>query len=159
MQLKLTIASQIPLGYTTPSFPSLYWPINPLPGAPQHLYRIFDIWRFTLFWTLLTFATVHLLASLYAVIMILRSALTTKKKPLGEKNQVRSTAVWVWVVPVGFLFVAAAEAVMAGSLVGVVIGAVYQAGGFKMSTWMPLLWGAVNVLVVILSSFSIRGGL
>jgi hypothetical protein len=36
---------------------------------------------------------------------------------------------------------------------------VYSAGYYKMSTWMPFLWGQVSVLVIILGSFSIQGGL
>jgi Putative transmembrane protein 170 len=51
------------------------------------------------------------------------------------------------------------EAVFAGSVVGLMLGAVYKAGDFKMSTWMPLLWGLLNVSVLILSSFRIQGGL
>ena len=39
------------------------------------------------------------------------------------------------------------------------LGAVYNAGYFRMSTWIPLIWSLINVLVLILSSFSIQGGL
>ena len=157
--MQLTIKTQVPLGYTTPSFPSLYWPINPRPGEPRHLYYPYDIWRFTLYWTILTYAGVHLITSLWAVLMQLRSAYLTKTKPLGEANKMRSTLVWVWAIPAVYLLIAGLEAVLAGSVVGVVLGAVYQAGYFKMSTWMPLLWGLLNVGVLILSSFSIQGGL
>ena len=48
---------------------------------------------------------------------------------------------------------------MAGSILGLVLGAVYSAGYYKMSTWTPFLWGLINVLVIILASFSIQGGL
>lgn len=157
--MSLTITTEVPLNYTRPSFPSLYWPINPTPNAPQHLYYQSDIWRFTLFWTLLTYGAVHLSASLWAVLMQLRSVLATKTKPLGEPNKFRQTLLWVWMIPVGYLVVAGIEAVFAGSVVGLILGAVYNAGEFKMSTWMPLLWGLLSVSVLILSSFSIQGGL
>jgi len=39
------------------------------------------------------------------------------------------------------------------------LGAVYNAGFFSMSTWIPLLWGDINVLVLIIASFTIQGGL
>ena len=39
------------------------------------------------------------------------------------------------------------------------LGAVYNAGGFKVSTWIPFVWSLVSVLVLIVSSFSIQGGL
>jgi len=34
-----------------------------------------------------------------------------------------------------------------------------NAGGLRMSTWIPLVWSMVNVLVLVLSSFSLQGGL
>lgn len=39
------------------------------------------------------------------------------------------------------------------------IGAVYIAGKVTMSTWIPFLWGWINVLILIVSSFTIQGGL
>jgi len=39
------------------------------------------------------------------------------------------------------------------------LGAVYEAGNFRMSTWVPLVWGGVNVMVLILTSFPMQGGL
>lgn len=154
-----TVTTRLPPDYARPSFPSLYWPLNPSPDDPQYLYYQSDIWRFTLYWTLLTYAAVHLSASLWAVLMQLRSALATKTKPLGEPNRIRQTLIWVWMIPAVYLFVAGIEAVFAGSAVGLILGAVYNAGYFSMSTWTPLLWGLLNVLVLILSSFSIQGGL
>lgn len=39
------------------------------------------------------------------------------------------------------------------------IGAVYQSGYYRMSTWIPFVWAFINTLVLILSSFAIQGGL
>jgi hypothetical protein len=39
------------------------------------------------------------------------------------------------------------------------LGGVYNAGYFKMSTWIPFVWALINALVLILSSFAIHGGL
>lgn len=39
------------------------------------------------------------------------------------------------------------------------VGAGYLAGNFTMSTWVPFVWGWVNVLVLLVASFRIQGGL
>jgi len=51
------------------------------------------------------------------------------------------------------------QAVLAGSLVGGLLGALYEMGGFRMSTWIPVVWAGVCTLVVVLRSFSIQGGM
>ncbi|KAF1983093.1 hypothetical protein K402DRAFT_424101 [Aulographum hederae CBS 113979] len=135
------LTSNIPLDYIPPQFPSLYWPF-PISGTQAvYLYNPSDIWRFTLLWTLICFAAVHLAASGYAVVV-------------QWKN-------WkiIWVVPVIYAVVGGAEAFIAGSVIGGLTGAIYNAGYFRMSTWIPLAWGVTNTLVLILSSFAIQGGL
>lgn len=39
------------------------------------------------------------------------------------------------------------------------LGAVYDAGNFRMSTWLPMVWAGVSVMVLVLSSFPTQGGL
>lgn len=39
------------------------------------------------------------------------------------------------------------------------VGAIYLSGHYPMSTWIPFFWGWINVLVLIISSFTIQGGL
>lgn len=147
--------------YATPHFPSLYWPVSVLPGEQQYLYSVKDAWQFTLFWTLIVFEGSHLVAMTYAL-------------AVQWKN---------WKIMFGIFTVysvlAGVEALMAGSVVGLLyvllqecqcrmtplteisssLGAVYKAGGFRMSTWIPFVWAVINALVLILSSFSIQGGL
>ena len=36
------------------------------------------------------------------------------------------------------------------------LGTVYDAGGFRLSTWIPLVWAVINTLFLVLSSFSIQ---
>ncbi|KAI7760392.1 hypothetical protein LZL87_008482 [Fusarium oxysporum] len=48
---------------------------------------------------------------------------------------------YLWAVPVIYLVIAGLEAVMAGSIVGLVLGAVYSAGYYEMNTWVPCTWG------------------
>ncbi|KAI9807796.1 MAG: hypothetical protein M1825_005101 [Sarcosagium campestre] len=142
------IENPAPVDYITPAFPSLYWPFREKARDAAYLYYSTDVWRFTILWTLIVYAAVFVTASLYAVVMQMRN--------------------WkfVWMIPLAYAVVGGIEAVLAGSVVGLVwvlsfifIGAVYSAGFFKMSTWIPFVWSLINVLVLILSSFSIQGGL
>lgn len=148
--------TEIPIDYVPPPFPSLFWPFEPLRSPAQYLYYQDDIWRFTVFWTLLTFGAVHLVTSLWAGFMQLRSSWTRPKK---RPKQMGQTFAWVWLIPLVYLVVAGIQAVVAGSIVGLILSTVYKAGYFKMSTWMPFVWGLLNVLIIILSSFSMQGGL
>ena len=168
------MSSDPPLGYTTPSFPALYWPFDAHPGQPQYLYSLTDIWRFTLYWTLLTIPCAHLVVSLWAVLMQLSTAngrhrylhhtdagknLSRKNRKLLGEKPFQECLTWVWLIPVIYLVIGGLEALIAGSLVGLCLGAVYNAGYFAMSTWTPFIWGLVNMLVLILGGFRLQGGL
>ncbi|KAF2735993.1 hypothetical protein EJ04DRAFT_463962 [Polyplosphaeria fusca] len=135
------VDSAVPLGYETPSFPSLYWPLPPGASTPYYLYHPSDIWRFTTVWTLLFYGSIHMVVAAWACMVQWRN--------------------WklIWITPIFFAVVAGLEGMIAGSVVGGLLGAVYQAGYFKMSTWIPFVWALVNALVLILSSFAIHGGL
>ncbi|KAK2744670.1 hypothetical protein FQN55_006589 [Onygenales sp. PD_40] len=93
-------AQTIPFDYTTPPFPSLYAPAGPGHNEAAYLYSTGDIWRFTLFWTLLFYTGAHLSVALCAVTM-----------------QWRSWKV-VWGAPVVYLLIAGLEGLLAGSVVG-----------------------------------------
>lgn len=162
-----------PLSYTTPGWPSLYWPIRASVGEPQYLYYFSDIWRYTLYWTLITTGSAHFLVAVWAVLMQFASAvhrraylkspsgmsLTPKNRKLLGENPIAETVGWVWLVPLVYLVLGGLEAFLSGSVVGVILGAVYNAGYFKMSTWTPLFWGIINMLVLVVASFRVQGGL
>ncbi|KAI8942186.1 hypothetical protein NX059_000273 [Plenodomus lindquistii] len=135
------VDSAAPLGYTTPPFPSLYWPLPASASQPIYLYKPSDILRFTVYWTLLSVGSVHLITALWACIVQWRN--------------------WrlIWIVVPLFCFIGAVEALISGALVGGLLGGVYQAGYFEMSTWIPFVWAVISMLVLILSSFAIYGGL
>ncbi|PGH08923.1 hypothetical protein GX51_00980 [Blastomyces parvus] len=137
----MSFSQTIPLGYKTPPFPSLYVTSGFYHEGVEYLYYTSDIWRFTLFWTLLFYLGAHLAVALCAVVMQWRS--------------------WkiVWAVLLTYILIAGLEGLLAGSVTGLILGAVYEAGNYKMSTWLPFSWAALNTLVLILSSFSIQGGL
>ncbi|KAM4057081.1 putative transmembrane protein [Hirsutella rhossiliensis] len=135
-----------PPGYRAPPFPSLSTPMlsDKTPQRLHTIYYIEDAWRFTLLWTLITYAVFHVGAVLVAVVTH------------GWK---KSSWSYLWAVPGVYLVVAGLEAVLAGSVVGLVLGAVYRAGYYEMNTWIPCTWGIINVLTLVISSFSIQGGL
>ncbi|PGH36158.1 hypothetical protein GX50_01013 [[Emmonsia] crescens] len=137
----MSYSQTVPVNYETPPFPSLYVSLGFYQDGAQYLYYTSDIWRFTLFWTLLFYIGAHLSAALWAVVM-----------------QWRCWKV-VWAVPLVYTLVAGLEGLLAGSVTGLILGAVYEAGNYKMTTWIPFSWAAINTLVLILSSFSIQGGL
>ncbi|PYI23637.1 hypothetical protein BO86DRAFT_416485 [Aspergillus japonicus CBS 114.51] len=133
--------NRVPINYQTPTFPSLYELLPASESRANYLYYTRDIWRFTFYWTFIFYGGSHLLVAAWAVAMQCRSW----KACLA--------------VPAFYLAIGGIEALLAGSIVGLVLGAVYEAGNFRMSTWIPLLWGGINVLVLILSSFPMPGGL
>lgn len=108
-----------PPNYKTPPFPSLNVRTlaDPTPQRMYTLYYLTDIWRFTLVWTLITYALFHLSAVLVAMVTH------------GWK---KSSWSYIWAVPVVYLVVAGLEALLAGSVVGLVYG---SPGLF----WCPLL--------------------
>ncbi|KAF2144127.1 uncharacterized protein K452DRAFT_153465 [Aplosporella prunicola CBS 121167] len=133
--------SVAPLDYETPPFPSLYWPF-PIRGPQSYyLYHAGDVWRFTFTWTLICFGAVHLATAGYAVVV-----------------QWRNWRV-IWIVPLLYAIIGGIEAIIAGSIVGGLLGGVYNSGYFSMSTWIPFVWALISTFVLILSSFAIQGGL
>ncbi|KAK4623778.1 hypothetical protein CLAFUW4_06067 [Fulvia fulva] len=138
--LKLQVNPK-PLRYEDPPFPSLYWPF-PVDGLQNnYLYNAEPMWRFTLYWSLVCVGGVHLIAGAYACAVQRRN--------------------WklIWITPILYTAIGTIEALIAGNAVGGLLAAVYTAGFFRMSTWIPLTWGIINALVLILSSFAIQGGL
>lgn len=94
--------SRIPINYKTPEFPSLYDPIPSHHEDAYYLYYTKDIWRYTLFWTLILYAATHLPVAGCAVLTHCRN---------------RSV---IWLVPLLYSFIAGLEGLLAGSIVGLV---------------------------------------
>lgn len=96
-----------PPNYETPAFPSLN--VKTLqdltPNRTYTLYYISDVWKFTVLWTLITYASFHLGAVLVA---------------LFNHGLKKSSWRFLWAVPITYLFIAGIEAIIAGSVVGVV---------------------------------------
>ena len=128
MPASANTSTPVPENYETPSFPSLYWLIGPRSLAqPKFLYHVHDIWRFTLFWTIIIFETVHLLAGTYAVVMVWwggrnrhrngKEDTDGKRVERGGEEPLKKIRV-LWMVPLVYGVVAGVEALLAGSVVG-----------------------------------------
>ncbi|KAF8606011.1 hypothetical protein BDV93DRAFT_490165 [Ceratobasidium sp. AG-I] len=137
-----------PLGYITPSFPSLYDPrlefkdsdpSNPSPGT-HYLYYSFDVYRFTLYWTLLFYASSFALCGTCALLV----------RVLSKR---RAPKLFVTVV-LAFILIGTFFAVVGSAIVGYVLAAVYSVGYFSMSTWVPFLWSLILTLVGVMGSYS-----
>ncbi|KAK5267213.1 hypothetical protein LTR96_007246 [Exophiala xenobiotica] len=153
----------VPRSYVSPEFPSLYWPIRAQPGQARYLYYLSDIYRYTLYWSLITIVSAHICVASWAVLMQFSSAsqrrkflaspagknLSAKNRRLLGENPIGETLGWVWMIPVVYVVMGGLEALLAGTMVGLVLGAVYNGGYFAMSTWTPLLWGIINMLVLV----------
>jgi hypothetical protein len=88
------------LDYVTPAFPSLYWPFPIRGGQASYLYNTTDIWRFTVLWTLIFYAAVHMSVAAYAVLI-----------------QWRNWKV-IWIVPLVYAVIGGSIAFVAGSITG-----------------------------------------
>jgi hypothetical protein len=93
-----------PIDYGVPPFPSLYWPYRAKSGVANYLYYSSDAWRFTLLWTLILFASFHAVVAIYAILM--------------QVGKGKSAWQYVWIIPLAYAFVAGIEAVLAGSIIG-----------------------------------------
>ncbi|KAK9466070.1 hypothetical protein V1512DRAFT_264668 [Lipomyces arxii] len=127
-------AVYIPYGYITPSFPSLNWPRGSRLDSVYYLYYRDDIWRFTLYWTMIAYTVVYGAAGLWAALMCRR---------------IKSVLIIVFYMGIGVL-----QAVISGSIIGAILGLIYSAGSFTMSTWIPFVWAIVQILVMITISYS-----
>lgn len=119
----------LPEYYKCPPFPSLYWLIGPPHVVqPAYIYGIRDAWRFTLFWTIIVFEAAHLLVAIYAVAMVwwggrekrVKGGMGRKGRGKGKDKlgRILSRISGMWAVPVVYGMIAGIEALLAGSVVG-----------------------------------------
>ncbi|KAG8697622.1 hypothetical protein FRC08_006410 [Ceratobasidium sp. 394] len=137
-----------PEGYVVPSFPSLYDPrfefkdsaLDTTPLGTHYLYYSFDVYRFTLYWTLIFYASSFALCGTCALLV----------RVLSKR---RAPKLFVTVV-LAFILTGTFLAVVGSAIVGYVLAAVYSVGYFSMSTWVPFLWALILTLVAVMGSYS-----
>ncbi|KAI5478567.1 hypothetical protein MNV49_004826 [Pseudohyphozyma bogoriensis] len=129
-----------PAGYVEPKFvpflPRLYAPIG---GTPQYLYNPYQIWRFTVLWTLLLFGLPFAIAGLLCV-------------PIFARRHFRLALL----APVVFTVVGLLGAFISATVVGYAIAALYNAAYLRMSTFVPALFGGIQTLTLLLGLFTLR---
>jgi hypothetical protein len=119
----LTRRDSAPPGYQPPPFPSLHWP----PQDPQwSLYTVGDVWRFTLLWTLVLYGLFHLGAAGVALLM--------------QVDKRRSNWKYLWLVPLLYTAIAGVEAVMAGSVVGLMCVSCFRPWFLSLSVHIGACW-------------------
>ncbi|KAF8799263.1 hypothetical protein BYT27DRAFT_7121330 [Phlegmacium glaucopus] len=169
-----------------PSWPSLYNPgieiLHIEHHAPTHvdgayLYHAKDIFRFTLYWTLIFYTPIFLLCGLYAFwnyafppsplppnspksrdsiyqlsTMAPNSAVPSIQSAKPPKpNERRSRVAFAVIIFMTFLILSVAGAVMGSAILGFAAAGLYKAGDFNMSTWIPFLLAVLQVVVGLLS--------
>lgn len=139
----------VPIGYSTPDFPSLYWPI----GAHQQkyqelfLYYSFDIWKFTVYWTLILFGGVYSTVGVISLAHNLFSSYRHRLPILKLSMAVNITTMALCI------FIGLFRGFISSAVIGIMLGAIYKAGSLTMSTWIPLSWGCAQVLFDICTSY------
>ncbi|KAJ3759483.1 hypothetical protein EV361DRAFT_805605 [Lentinula raphanica] len=186
---------------TNPSWPSLYNPRaelfdiehhDPIQPGGFYLLNPQDVFRFTLYWTLVFYIPVFVLFGSYAFFNLtfppsnshskaLKALedfhneerqgghegidneseedagegetypMSPNPKPHKSKNACRSRLTFALLVFFGFLLLSLIGAVVSSAIVGYILTALYKAGDFYMSTWVPFLWAAISVMVGMLN--------
>lgn len=135
----------VPVGYTTPSFPSLYWPLGPQTPKYQRLflYYLFDVWKFTVYWFLILFGGIHAIA---AVMAIFNQNFTNSRHKIAAR---KFSIMWGVLIFFMYLVLGLIEGLASGAIIGLLLQGIYHAGSLTMSTWIPFTWGAAGTLFII----------
>ncbi|KAF9525110.1 hypothetical protein CPB83DRAFT_819013 [Crepidotus variabilis] len=175
---------------TTPSWPSLYNPgveilhiTHHPPTNPRgsYLYRAGDIFRFTLYWTLIFYIPLFLVCGFYAFWnyafppspkdiretnhasvasehqMSPMLPITQRKRSVQQitrplkPNERRSRVAFALIVLFTFLTLSLAGAVTGSAILGIVTYGLFKSANFHMSTWIPFLLAVMQVLIGLLS--------
>ncbi|BEJ13520.1 hypothetical protein CspHIS471_0306940 [Cutaneotrichosporon sp. HIS471] len=156
--------SRAPEGYVVPPFPSLY---NPSIVSTKHqrgffLHDATAIWKFTFYWTLILMSTTFEACAALAVLAQLLSRSAARRRDAAAnagrqskfRQRRRAPFYLLPLIPIAMGAIATFVSLVSGTVVGFALAAVYSAGGFAMSTWVPFMWGMIQVVVLIIASYS-----
>ncbi|KAG2011293.1 hypothetical protein CC2G_011434 [Coprinopsis cinerea AmutBmut pab1-1] len=145
-----------------------------------YLYRGGDVFRFTFYWSLIFYTPFFLVCGAYAFwnytfppssrlprrlsvsrdsvayqLVELSHTPTSPTTPAPTKlprvNERRSRLAFAVIVLFIFLISSLGGSVLGSALLGFITTALYKAGGFHMSTWVPFLLALLQVLIGLLS--------
>lgn len=178
--MKVFVSSlDVPIGYSTPKFPSLYWPLGPSSSSYQNLflYYSFDVWEFTVFWSLILYSGVYLAVGSLAAFNLgldhfrfnhFQSELPSQPKSQNEEVQQEQKRTYMKksispyhrfnifnaLIIIGiYFFLGLLQGFISGAIIGALLLAIYKAGSLTMSCWIPLCWGFALILFNICSSY------
>ncbi|KAG7825733.1 hypothetical protein KL909_000965 [Ogataea angusta] len=129
----------VPVGYIAPRFPALGWPLTKFT-----LYYTKDVVKFTMFWCIILMTAFYLAAALIASFTYYKNNKNSKKK---------GTAL-VAIVGV-YVLVGVIQAVLSGSLIGLLLAEIYKSGQFGLNPWLTFIYGIIVVLFNIATSYSL----
>lgn len=117
------------------------------------------IWKFTFYWTLILMsATFEACAALAMFALLLARGAARRRDAAANagrrsKFRVRRRPPFYLLLlfPVAMGAIATFVSLVSGTVVGFALAAVYSAGGFSMSTWVPFMWGMIQVVVLIIA--------
>lgn len=178
-----------PIGYETPSFPSLYWPLGRFSDDfhSSFLYYTKDIWEFTTVWTIIFMTGIYTAsACLFLITHYIGSSRhpTFKSDEAGNDprnhnfalhemnyNHLYQTTMSTYqhyfvnslfagnrkiliFTVFAYIVIGAFQGFVAGSVVGVLIAAIYDSAQFKVTTWIPFVYSLIITLYNIADSYS-----
>ncbi|KIM88247.1 hypothetical protein PILCRDRAFT_251586 [Piloderma croceum F 1598] len=162
---------------SSPSWPSLYNPALEIDGITgkqpvqiggHYLYKPEDIFRFTLYWTLIFHIPLFFLCGIYAFLNLTfppsrhavksysASSASLERPPTPQPrtrltppraNEGRSRLTFAIIVLLVFLALSVTNAVIGATVVGFVLAGLYKAAQYNMSTWVPFVWSIIIVLL------------
>lgn len=153
------------------------------------LYRFKDIWMFTTVWTIIWMTGLYLACSIIILIthsLIIRQNMQTKTTQtvtetgvdestrIVTADEINNNPVYknyftnsilsgnkntVFITVFGYIIVGAFQGFLSGSIVGIVLGAIYDSAQFRMTTWIPFIFSLMITLYNISSAypFTVKG--
>ncbi|VEU20953.1 DEKNAAC101841 [Brettanomyces naardenensis] len=185
--MSATQNNEAPIGYVTPEFPSLHWPLgaSKMKYNRAFLYYTEDVWKFCVFWSLIMMIGFYMAATVIAILthyrgtsynLYMKGARRINDERQADDNtevakfarsesrslisrMVTSNKKYLPLVVVVYIIVGAFEGFVAGSLIGVLVSAIYNSGQFKMTTWLPFVYSLIVALFNVISSYSLTSTL